>query len=408
MQLKGQHFWQSSLEKPMKIKAFSQEKGIVTCFELEEIPEGEKIKELILPSFLNLHCHLELGFLRGKLDRNKSFPEWVGQLRKHSEHREVEDYKYSVFQGVKDSLASGVSTLLDVGNSEANLKYAKYSPVRIFSALELIGLDPNKLEGLKSRAEAAMKEFEVGAESKSEVGVSAHAPFSCSKELIEYVNQKNNKSKFPNTIHLSESIEEKQVFDSGNGKLAGFLNFIYPEWSFNEAKKAGFENSIEYMLENDLIERGSILVHVNYSSSSQLKKLKELDCTIVHCPASREFFGHQKPDFLAWKNAGLNICLGTDSLASNESLSMWKELKLLTETSEYSFREAFEMATLNGSKALNKKEFGVFEKDNYCDFQKISLESDCDKDSCLVAIEKQSFRVVETVVAGITRWLRPL
>lgn len=407
MQLKGQYFWQSSLEKPMKIKAFSQEKGIVTCFELEDIAEGESIKELILPSFLNLHCHLELGFLRGKLDRNKSFPEWVGQLRKHSEHREVEDYKYSVFQGVKDSLASGVSTILDVGNSEANLKYAKYSPVRIYSALELIGLDPKKIEGLEKRAETALKNFAVGLESKSEVGVSAHAPFSCSKELIEYVNQRNTKSKFPNTIHLSESLEEKQVFESGSGKLAGFLNFIYPEWSFNEAKKAGFENSIEYMLENDLIERGSILVHVNHSNAAQLEKLKELDCTLVHCPASREFFGHKIPDFSAWKKAGINICLGTDSLASNDSLNMWKELKLLLENSEYSFRDAFDMVTVNGSKALNKKEFGVLGENAFCDFQKVSFSTAIDSKSCLKNLEDQSFRVVETVVDGVTRWLRP-
>lgn len=407
MQLKGQYFWQSSLERPMKIKEFSQEKGMVTCFELEEIPIGQEIEELILPSFLNLHCHLELGFLRGKLDRKKSFPEWVGQLRKYSEQREREDYKFSVFQGVKDSLASGVSTILDVGNTEANLKFAKYSPIRIFSSLELIGLDPTKLEGLVHRAKGAMKSFAVDAGSKSRVGVSAHAPFSCSTELIEYVNQTNHKSDFPNTIHLSESLEEKQVFDSGKGKLARFLSFIYPEWQFKSSSSTRFENSIDYMFENDLIPKGSVLVHVNYSNDSQLKKLKDLNCTIVHCPSSREFFGHKQPDFLAWKRAGLNICLGTDSLASNESLNMWKELKLLQENSEYSFREIFEMATINGAKALKHDEFGVLKKNAFCDFQKVSFNINVSVDSFLSVLENQDFQVVETVVDGVTRWLRP-
>jgi aminodeoxyfutalosine deaminase len=407
MQLKGQYFWQSSLERPMKIKKFSQEKGVVTCFELEEVPVGEEIKELILPSFLNLHCHLELGFLRGKLDKKQSFPEWVGQLRKYSEHRELEDYKYSVFQGVKDSLASGVSTILDVGNSKANLKFAKYSPIRIFSSLELIGLDPTKLEGLVQKSKSTMKSFAVGTDSKSSVGVSAHAPFSCSAELIEYVNQNNQNSEFPNTIHLSESLEEKQVFDSGEGKLAGFLSFIYPDWQFKHSSSTRFENSIDYMFENDLIQKGSVLVHVNHSNDSQLRKLKDLDCTIVHCPASREFFGHKEPDFLAWKKAGLNICLGTDSLASNESLNMWKELKLLFSNSEYSFKEVFEMATINGAKALNKIEFGVLEKNAFCDFQKVSFKSKVDVNSFLSALESQDFQVVETVVDGVTRWLRP-
>jgi aminodeoxyfutalosine deaminase len=407
MQLKGQYFWQASMSVPMKIKEFSQEKGMITSFELENIPKGEKIKELILPTFSNLHCHLELGFLKGKLDAGKPFPEWVGQLRKYSKYRELADYKHSVFQGVKDSLASGVSNLLDVGNSEANLKFAKYSPVRIYSSLELLGIDPKMLEPIQERATQSLKKHPVKKGSQSQLGLSAHAPFSCSIPLIQYVNTHNKKSGFPHTIHLSESQEEKELFASGKGKLSRFLSFIYPDWSFKSPKGQNFENSIDYMLAHDLIEPGSILVHLNHSTPQQLQKLKELNCTVVYCPGSCEFFGHQKPDIKAWKKAGLNICLGSDSLASNDSLNMWKELKQACEYSELKFNEVFEMLTVNSSKALNKSEIGFLGCGSFCDFQKLELQSEVSQMNLGEALENQNFKVVETVIGGITRWIRP-
>jgi len=74
---------------------------------------------------------------------------------------------------------------------------------------------------------------------------------------------------------------------------------------------------------------------------------------VVHCPRSHKYFGHSPFAFDRLRSFGFNICLGTDSLASNESLSLLAEMRAFRkEFPSVSAEKIFQMVTVNPARAL--------------------------------------------------------
>ena len=97
------------------------------------------------------------------------------------------------------------------------------------------------------------------------------------------------------------------------------------------------------------------MAHLNELTESDFELLERSNSKfhVVHCPRSHNYFGHSPFAFDRLRSLGFNICLGTDSLASNESLSLFDEMRAFQKKfPRVSPEEIFQMVTVNPARAL--------------------------------------------------------
>ena len=112
-------------------------------------------------------------------------------------------------------------------------------------------------------------------------------------------------------------------------------------------------SAVEYAHRLGLLEAGALLVHVNYASDDDLDLIARHGGHVAFCPRSHHFFGHRPHRFRDMLRRGINVCVGTDSLASSDSLSVLDELRFLREQDQsLPAHELLSMGTLAGANAL--------------------------------------------------------
>jgi cytosine/adenosine deaminase-related metal-dependent hydrolase len=155
------------------------------------------------------------------------------------------------------------------------------------------------------------------------------------------------------TTHLAESREEMEMFLHSRGPLADFLAGL----GRDNADLRG-ATPIAHASEFCEFDERWLLVHVNEIVMDDLERLlrPETQPHIVHCPRSREYFGHSPFKFGKFRKLGFNICLATDSLASNENLSLFAEMRAFQRyRPKVSPKEILEMVTVNPARALHQE-----------------------------------------------------
>jgi cytosine/adenosine deaminase-related metal-dependent hydrolase len=188
-------------------------------------------------------------------------------------------------------------------------------------------------------------------------GLAPHAPYTASANLYRSAEEVARRRNFLLTTHLAESLEETLMFRDRSGPLYEFLNAIGREMSdcgghtpvetFCKMR----DSSTSLGMTNDWM-----LVHLNEVSENDLRLLAPSisNISIGHCPRSHKYFGHSRFPFEKLRDLGFNICLGTDSLASNCDLSLFAEMRALQELeSAFSPEEILKMVTVNSARALH-------------------------------------------------------
>ncbi len=268
---------------------------------------------VLLPGFVNLHTHLELTSLRNLLPQKVPFPEWVGALKSVTQSYQTEHYHSSWLQGAENCRDAGTMTVVDVGNSSANWNCFVPEGIRILALKEMIGLDPHISMTRWHDSSEEIKNQKL--ESNRRKSFCAHAPFSCSPDLLRNVYAFCKSEKVPFFIHISESRQEQELYDSANGLYRSWIDGIYRDHEFQRP----IFSSLSYLDSLGISMSDCILVHGNTLQKEEHSFLRQVGTEVVHCPQSAEWFGH--PEY-----RGEIRCLGTDSMASSHSLSQWDQL----------------------------------------------------------------------------------
>jgi cytosine/adenosine deaminase-related metal-dependent hydrolase len=321
---------------------------------LEDVDwKGETIRDIpdavIMPGLINAHCHLELGMARSLLPRGEAFPMWVSRLRKSLEGAGPAHYREAARLGALECLKNGTTTVVDVGNTGEALAELADMPIRSYPHLELIGLDPGLAD---ARLEAARRRLAAlpPANDRYRPGVTCHAPYSCSPSLMRRVAEAEGLRGGPYTLHVAESAEEEAMFREGKGALFEFCKRIHPALRMEKG-----ESPVAFLAHHGLIPRRSLFAHCNHLDEADIRILAETETSVVHCPRSRAFFDHRDFPLERLRAAGINLCLGTDSLASNEGLSLFDEMAEFHRAyPDIPCRDILAMATVNGAKALGR------------------------------------------------------
>ena len=314
--------------------------------------ETEDLGEVILmPGLINAHCHLDYTGLRGALLRPESFAAWIQRINAVKRDLSEDDFLAAIDKGFTECLNTGTTTVLNIESFPGLLPRMRRPPLRTWWFFELIDL--RQTPPAEEIVAAALNFLAQRPEWRGGVGLSPHAPYTASVELFQLARAIARRRGLPVTTHVSESHEEQMMFADGAGPLFNFLRSIGRPM----ADCGNGRSSLRILAEAAAIGPETIIAHLNELPVEDEPLLQPHgflhDTTVVHCPRSHRYFSHRPFPMARLRALEVNVCLGTDSLASNQSLNMFEEMRAAQEAfPDLAPADFIEMATANGARAL--------------------------------------------------------
>jgi cytosine/adenosine deaminase-related metal-dependent hydrolase len=292
----------------------------------------------LLPGLINAHCHLDYTCLRGKIPRQNSFADWIRAINVEKAKLSAEDYVESITNGFAEAKRFGTTTVVNL-TAFPELISRIQAPIRTNWFGELIDVRG------KMDVDLAVRSLR----SADHWGLAPHAPFTASAELYRRCEVVARLL----TTHVGESREEMSMFRDASGPLYDFLNELGRDMS----DCGGNTPLAEFVRRIGRVNKW-IVAHLNELDESDFRFLKgaKSKFSIVHCPRSHEHFGHSQFQFERLAALGFNICVGTDSLASNQDLNLFAELRAFQRAvPNDSPEQIFKFVTTNPARALQQQ-----------------------------------------------------
>jgi len=305
---------------------------------------------ILLPGLVNAHTHLELSFLSGRLEGLSGFVDWVrGVVEGRGVDAEVA--REAAGRAIRELEESGTVAVGDVSNALGHLDLLEGARLRSVVFHELLAWDPRVAAAVARSAERRVSE-RAPLSGKVQVRLAAHAPHSVSPALLEELRRLGGIA----SIHLAESREESRFLQSGDGPWAGFL----AERGLGEVPfVAPGVSPVRYLNDIGALERGRVVVHCVQTDAEDARLLKRAGVSVAVCLRSNRRLGVGLPPVPRLLEEGVPLCLGTDSLASVESLRMEDEMHALREAfPDLPASAIVEMATRGGARALGFPDLG--------------------------------------------------
>lgn len=316
----------------------------------EHIDLGE---QALLPGLINAHCHLDYTCLRGKINPPKSFTTWIRAINEEKSKLSRKDYIASIREGFAEAKRFGTTCIANLTAFPELIRQIPNVPVRVWWFAELIDVrSPDRADELVDLAVKALK-------SVRNQGLAPHAPFTASKSLYQRCEKAGADVLL--TTHLAESQEEMEMFRDASGPLYAFMESIgrnmhdcgnkTPLELFVAATHAG-RTPTGYAVPHWLV------AHLNELTESDFQLLAQTNNKfhVVHSPRSHRYFVHTPFPFKRLTRLGFNVSLGTDSLASNETLDLFEEMRALQRSHPETLpQNILEMVTVNPASALRQQ-----------------------------------------------------
>ncbi len=314
-------------------------------------------EQVLLPGLINAHCHLDYTCLRGKISRQKSFTDWIQAINAEKSKLSPEDYVTSINEGFAEAKKFGTTTIANLTAFPELTRLVPPAPIRTWWFAELI--DVRWPDRAKQLVNSAIESLGRARPPGTPWGLAPHALFTASRNLYQCCEAAGKGILL--TTHLAESREEMEMFHDASGPLYEFLKRLgrnmndcghgTPLEIFVGRLNASPALSVRAL-------RQWLVAHLNELAESDFELLENMNTkfNVVHSPRSHDYFDHSRFPFKRLHAIGLNVCLGTDSLASNESLSLFAEMRAFQRNEPtISPEKIFEMVTVSAAAALHQQ-----------------------------------------------------
>lgn len=331
---------------------------------------------VIMPGFVNAHTHLELTYfpawrLRGGMDYHPHrFVDWIVQLVKVRRGVKPEEVQESLKAGIAACLRAGTTSVGDIVTNPELLTGFAGSPLAGRFYLELIGHEPALFE---TRLHAALAAAGKAAGAVLP-GLSPHAPYTLASDLLPGIALASRQHGLPLSLHLAESPDEDRLLFDSTGPLADEL---YPlvgwQGSLPPARRT---TPARFFDHGGLLGPATLAVHCVQLTPADAQLLKTRGVTICLCPRSNERLAVGRAPVQLFKKLAIPLCIGTDSLASNDSLSLWDELRFALDAYGGALTpdELVQLATSGGAAGLGlMDQIGSLEEGKRADLQVVPL-----------------------------------
>jgi len=351
-----------------------------------EDAERLEIKDtLLLPGMINAHAHLELSHLSG-LAYPGGFVAWIKAVLSAKNNPQLGLAKDPFAQGIAQSLWGGTTTVGDHVSVTSPVEALMGSPFRGKAFLEVLGVVPEVAQDIY-RTALDLKEHYQKFSRRWDILPSPHSVHALDPEVLAEVLSLDQ-SLF--SIHLAESEAEALYFREKKGEMHDLIA------SRGTVLQREGASSIQELSRLGRLDSRILAIHANYLDDADLELLQQANCSIVHCPLSHRYFAHRAFRMKDCLDAGINIALGTDSLASAHSLSMLDILRSTKGAFPFlSQEQIFAMATLGGAKALKmENQVGELAPSKKADVVGVPWRENLGAHENLFASEKVSFSMI--------------
>ena len=309
---------------------------------------------LLMPGLVNAHCHLDYTDMAGQLLAPKVFTDWLKVITVTKAGWSYSDYAQSWLRGAHMLARTGTTTVADIeALPELLPEVWEATPLRVFSFLEMIAIKPQRRAS--SVLQEALDRIDTLRAARGHAGLSPHAPYTTLPELLCLSAAAARRRKLRMTIHLAESALEFEMFARGRGEMFDWL-----KRSGRDMSDCGLGSPVRHLERCGVLGRHLLVIHANYLGRGDAGLLGQRGVHVVHCPRSHCYFRHGAFPLRRLLRAGVNVCLGTDSLASVHTtrrhtpvLSLFEEMRALAHAHPWlSSRRIVRLVTLNGARAL--------------------------------------------------------
>jgi len=373
--------------KPVEDGAVAIENGLIKAVDTKKAlskkfsgyPHIDLGLSAIMPGLVDCHTHLEYSAFRGVCD-DLPFGLWKIQQQEKSRSLEADDWQVSAELGAYETIRSGITTIADITDTGVSLEAAIKAGLRGKVFYEVSGLKPDNgiiektLEGIKSWQAKAK-------DSLIDIGVSAHAVYTTAPALIKEISKLASEQKLSNCIHVSGSMDEYHFVKYGSGPLAhrfkdlsGFQEVLWQPMGVSP---------VQYLDQWDAFTSPkTIAIHCIHVDEQDLDILARNKVKIVHCPSCAAKLGMGIAPLRKFNQRKLQLGLGTDSPASNNTMDLFEEMRLGLllqrandkSTNGLAAQDFMIMATLGGAQVLGlDNEIGSLEPGKKADLIAVDL-----------------------------------
>jgi cytosine/adenosine deaminase-related metal-dependent hydrolase len=306
----------------------------------------ETVSGIIVPGFINTHCHTELSHMKGKIRAGGGLISFIKDIMssRTAGQSEILAAAQAADQEMYDN---GIVAVGDISNNSITVSVKEKSKLYYHTFVEILGFLPDKAEELFSKALATAEEFKPQSTS-----ITAHAPYSVSKELFKLIKQHCDTGTNLLSIHNQECEDENKFY---RYKLGGFLD-LYQHLGVDIGYfRPQARNSLQSIIPLLTNRQKVLLVHNTCTNLKDIYFIKRFDRKVnwCFCPNANIYIEKRLPKIELFINQGLNITLGTDSLASNNKLCILNEMRTIQQhVPSISIDTLLKWGTINGAQFL--------------------------------------------------------
>jgi len=325
----------------------------VESLETLDTSSVDKRNGLLVPGFVNTHCHLELSHMSGKVNTGTGLVPFIQAV---VQFRDVDQelVMQQIEQADQEMIANGIVAVGDISNKADTIPVKKQSDITYVTFVEAFDfLDDEKCEDYFGPYLDVYKKY-------SEAGLLCsmvpHAPYSVSKTLFEKINQINKSGNETVSLHNQETVHENDFFLHKKGALLDFYSgFQLPLDMFQPTGTTSTHYALQHM---DAAKR-TLLVHNTMMSKADIQTAMAWTSQLFFatCANANLFIENKLPQYKDFIETKATMTVGTDSLTSNWQLSILEELKTIQRFQSFvKTEQLIEWATINGAKALGLDE----------------------------------------------------
>lgn len=345
---------------------------------------------ILMPGLVNVHTHLDYTLMRGLLEDIPFFP-WIRELNARKSVLTQDDWIASATWGAAEALAGGVTTIGDCTDSGAALVGAKHMGLSGTIFQEVFGIDLRQtVEEILQELQAKLTAHQAQTlGTRLSIGISPHAPYTVRPELMQALGAYAQAANLPLCIHAAESTAEATLFQSGTGPIAEMFQRRQIAW------QPPAQSVVAYLEERGVLSPRTLLVHGVQVSAEDRHIMRRTGAAWAHCPKSNAklgvgvapleiLFDLPAPNVESAAALGVRVGLGSDSVASNNTMDLFEEMRFAALLQRGARRRidaltaeaAVRMATLGGAEALGMAaEIGSLEPGKRADLCVVGLDA---------------------------------
>lgn len=315
----------------------------------QNMEDVDRYEGVICPGFVNTHCHLELSHLKGKVKSGGRLPGFIAQVQS----QRIED-KEKVLQAIEDAehemIENGIVAVGDICNTDITIQQKMKGNLHYYNFIELFGFRKSEADKIFAKGESLFTKFRAR---EMQAGITPHASYSVSEPLFEHILHHAEVNNTLISIHNQESRDENLFFLKRKGDFVKFYESIgFDINRFEPTGLSALQSILSYLsptlktqfVHNTFTNKEDLFLAINYNRN------KSWWC---FCPSSNIKIEKALPNFEAFKRMNCQITIGTDSLASTKSLSIFDELKIIGQNyPDHNLADLLQWATINGAKFL--------------------------------------------------------